>query len=88
MSWRTCRFGLRSTSGDGSPGEQVEAPILLTEAEAADLLRVTPRMLENLRLGGRGPRYIRLAAEGVGKVVYILRDIEEWLSRFSVDTRD
>ena len=57
-------------------------PVLLTPAEVADLLRTTPRTLENMRLTNRGPRYIRLGAEGVAKVVYDLRDVEAWLSRF------
>ena len=57
-------------------------PVLLTPVEVADMLRTTPRTLENMRLTNRGPRYIRLGAEGVAKVVYDLRDVEAWLSRF------
>lgn len=65
-----------------SDEEEVGYPVLLTPAEVADLLRTTPRTLENMRLSNRGPRYIRLGAEGVAKVVYDLRDVEAWLSKF------
>ena len=71
---------MKSTNGDGESRGEEDAPILLTEAEAAELLRITPRTMENLRLGKRGPRHIRLAAVGVGKVVYDLRDIQRWLA--------
>lgn len=62
--------------------EEVGYPVLLTPVEVADLLRTTPRTLENMRLSNRGPRYIRLGAEGVAKVVYDWRDVEAWLARY------
>ena len=56
----------------------------MTSVEVADLLKVTARTVENWRLEGRGPRYIMLGREGVGRVVYNLRDVEEWVARHVV----
>lgn len=57
-------------------------PVFLTSVQVADMLKVTPRTMENMRLENRGPRYIRLGREGVAKVVYDLRDVEAWLNKF------
>ena len=65
-------------------GSGRQIPVFLTSVEVADLLKVTARTVENWRLEGRGPRYIRLAREGVGRVVYNLRDVEEWVARHAV----
>jgi hypothetical protein len=51
-----------------------EKPVFLTTKEAADLLRVSRRMLEKKRLTGDGPRYRRLGA----RVVYALDDLLQW----------
>lgn len=56
--------------------------MFLTSVQVADMLKVTPRTMENMRLENRGPRYIRLGREGVAKVVYDLRDVEAWLNKF------
>jgi predicted site-specific integrase-resolvase len=48
---------------------------LLTEAELADELKVSPRTLQRWRLEGRGPRWIR-----VGKAPrYKWGDVQAWL---------
>lgn len=54
-------------------------PTWLTTAEVADLLRVTPRTIENMRLEKRGPPYLLLGGEGIGRVVYNLRDVMAWI---------
>lgn len=61
-------------------GEADESgPTWLTTAEVAELLRVTPRTIENMRLEKRGPPYLLLGAEGIGRVVYNLRDVMAWV---------
>ena len=47
---------------------------LLTTTQAAPLIGVTPGTLENWRVSGTGPKFIRAGR----KVVYDPRDIEAW----------
>ena len=49
---------------------------LLREAEAAEMLRISPRTLQRLRYEGGGPVFIKV---GEARVVYRQRDIEAWL---------
>lgn len=62
---------------------EIVGPVLLSTAEVADMLKLTSRTVENMRLENRGPRYIRLGAVGVGKVVYDLRDVLDWVRKSS-----
>ena len=55
---------------------------LLTTPEAAKLLRMSPRTLENMRLDGTGPRYLKLGPGRRAKVLYRVIDLEEWISQF------
>jgi hypothetical protein len=48
----------------------------LTTVEAAPLVGVAPKTLENWRIAGRGPRFIKAGR----KVVYDPRDIASWKS--------
>ena len=66
------------------------APVLLTEREAADLLRLSPRTLQRLRDAGGGPRFIRAGVRAdAGKILYDQAALVKWLdSRTSQDTRD
>jgi hypothetical protein len=48
---------------------------LLTTAEAAAHLRLSPRTLEAWRLRGGGPRYCKLG----DRVLYTQRDLNAWL---------
>mgnify|MGYP001491016573 CR=1 FL=1 len=48
----------------------------LTEAEAADLLRVSPRTLQRQRASGDGPRCWRV---GKRRVVYTRDALDAWL---------
>jgi hypothetical protein len=46
----------------------------LTNAEAAEWLRLSPRTLEKLRVIGGGPRFRKLRR----RVVYAVADLEAW----------
>ncbi len=49
--------------------------ILLTTAEAAEVLRIAPITLHRWRNAGKGPRYIEM-----GRKVYYRRvDLERWI---------
>jgi helix-turn-helix protein len=53
---------------------------LLTQRDAALVLRCSERTLERLRCSGAGPRYIKTAR----KVLYRECDLEAWLAARSV----
>lgn len=55
---------------------------LLTTAEAADYLRLSPRTLEDMRVTGRGPRYFKLGPGKRSKVVYRREELDAWLTQF------
>ncbi len=49
---------------------------LLTEKEAAELICYTPRALQNWRLRGGGPQYVKVSARSIR---YQRRDVIEWI---------
>lgn len=50
------------------------AQLYLTQAEAADVLRLSQRTLERHRIAGTGPRFIKAGA----RVLYREADLHEW----------
>ncbi len=51
------------------------SPVLLTEKESADLMRISPKTLQAWRTSGGGPAFTK-----VGRAVRYSRDtIESWL---------
>lgn len=49
---------------------------LLTEGEAAEYLRLTPRALQAWRYQGRGPRFVRISRRAIR---YRLDDLERFI---------
>jgi len=54
-----------------------ERPRPLTETEAADYLRVSPRTLQGWRLGKRGAVFCQLGR----KVLYLPHDLDDFLDK-------
>lgn len=54
-----------------------ERSILVTEADAARLLGVSPRFLQQRRYRGGGPEFVRIAARAIR---YRVEDLEAWAS--------
>ena len=52
----------------------------ITNDEAAAILRLSPRTLENMRIDGRGPRFYKAGRGLRARVLYRRSDIERWLS--------
>ncbi len=50
----------------------------LTTVECADMLRLSPRTLERMRVQGAGPRYVKAGPGVRAKVLYRLSDIVAW----------
>ena len=73
-------------AGDGSAmHDDGDACALLTTAEAAHVLRLSPRTLERFRVEGTGPSYLKAGPGKRARVLYRLDDLQAWLnqSRFS-----
>jgi predicted DNA-binding transcriptional regulator AlpA len=50
---------------------------LLTQREAASVLRLSERTLERLRVSGLGPKFVRCSK----RVRYRQSDVEDWISQ-------
>lgn len=61
--------------------EAPRLPVFLDTAETAQMLRISPRTLEGMRLDGTGPRYVKMGNSKRAKVIYSLKDVEEWIDR-------
>lgn len=59
----------------------------LTTDELAVMLRLSPRTIENMRLDGRGPAYLRFGKSGKAAVRYRLADVSAWLDKWHIDER-
>jgi hypothetical protein len=55
--------------------EDVDADIFLTEAQAADLININPRTLQQWRLRGAGPKFVRISSRCVR---YRYCDVTDW----------
>ena len=47
--------------------------------EAADMLRLSPRTLERMRIEGCGPRFLKAGPGIRAKVLYRPEDVRQWL---------
>jgi len=56
----------------------IGADRFLTTVECAELLRLSPRTLERMRVQGAGPRYVKAGPGVRAKVLYRLSDIAAW----------
>lgn len=61
-----------------------DTSINLSNDEAAEYLRVSPRTLEKLRTKRQGPAYHKIGR----RVVYVLADLQAYLSQHRCDTTD
>jgi hypothetical protein len=72
---------MRTTKSDrtsSSPLEYVDADIFLSEARAAELLSINPRTLQQWRLRGTGPKFVRISSRCIR---YRYRDLMVWADR-------
>ena len=73
---------IRESMNDQGPPPITEP--LLTQTEAATVLRVEPRTLESWRQHRVGPRFIRYSRRCVR---YRAEDLREWVCAQAVETR-
>jgi predicted DNA-binding transcriptional regulator AlpA len=57
------------------------AILVLTEDEAAKLLRLSVRTMQRLRVDGDGPRFVMLTSRRIG---YAIGDLQAWVHARSV----
>ena len=53
--------------------------LYLTSAEAAELLKLSTRTLERMRVTGEGPPFMKAGAGKRSRVLYRQSDISKWL---------
>jgi len=63
-------------AGSGRPADISISALVLTEDEAARMLRLSARTLQRLRLSGDGPRFCQLTGR---RIAYAVADLNEWL---------
>lgn len=62
----------------------IEERAVVSSAEAARMLGISPRTLANWRVQGRGPTYVRLG-KNRSPVLYRVGDVESWLESRLID---
>lgn len=77
------RRGGDSWVGTDAVAERNPALILLTSNETADLLRISRRTLERMRVEGGGPRYLKVGGGKRSRVLYREGEILAWLEQNS-----
>lgn len=58
------------------------SPFWFTPGVAVEVLRLSRRTLEHMRVDGTGPRYIKDGPGKCARVLYRQLEIEAWLSRY------
>lgn len=56
------------------------APRYLNSQEAADILRISIRTLERMRVDGTGPRFMKAGKGTRSRVLYCHQDLAAWLT--------
>lgn len=62
-----------------SDATAISPTTILTNKEAAEFLKMSPRTLTNWRLKGEGPRWFHLTDNPKSPVRYRLQDILDWI---------
>lgn len=68
---------MTATNNQGNTNAQNRENQLVPEMEAANLLGLSIRTLQNWRVRGGGPRFVRISSRCIR---YRITDIEEWIA--------
>ena len=68
------------------PSARLETKLYLTAKDAADVLRLSVRTLERMRVEGTGPRYHKAGAGKRARVLYNRADLDDWLCALSFNS--
>jgi len=83
LSEQPADAGPRTAAAGPDPTTPVSLALIVTEAEAAKLLRLSTRTLQRLRLDGDGPEFVRLTPTG-SRLGYTLAALQAWVRQRSV----
>ena len=72
-----------STLSRGTVTQPAPPLWFLTTIEVAQMLRISRRTLERMRVDGSGPRYIKVGPGKRSRVLYRQSDVESWLAQFN-----
>ncbi len=61
------------------PSPPLEQKLYLTAQDAANILRLSIRTLERMRVEGTGPRYHKAGPGKRARVLYCRDELDEWL---------
>ena len=64
---------------NGKSKHSVQTETYLTNNEAAEFLKISPRTLERLRVTGTGPSFLKAGIGKRSRVLYKHSEIVEWL---------
>lgn len=56
---------------------------LMTSAQTAEMLKLSPRTLDQMRVDGSGPPFLKAGGGKRSRVLYSRRAVAEWLAQFS-----
>ncbi len=56
--------------------------LFLTTIEVAEVLRISRRTLERMRVEGTGPQYLKVGPGKRSRVLYREQDVLDWLNRY------
>ena len=62
--------------------EPARALLFLTTIEVAEMLRISRRTLERMRVEGTGPPYLKVGPGKRSRVLYREQDVLGWISRY------
>ena len=74
--------GPPSAAAGPDPTTPVNLALIVTETEAAKLLRLSARTLQRLRLEGDGPEFVRLTPTG-SRLGYTMAALQTWVRQHS-----
>ena len=72
---------LRPQAASAAPQQPAQPPRYLTNDEAADYLRLSPRTLEKQRVIGGGPKFRKFGR----RVMYAVSDLNAWADQRSYE---
>ena len=66
-----------------SPDVLARPDELMTSVQVAEMLKLSPRTIEQMRVDGSGPPYVKTGGGKRCRVLYSRQAVAEWLAQFS-----
>lgn len=69
--------------GKSSGSDEMHSLVYLTVTEAAELLRISPKTLERMRVDGTGPDFRKAGGGLRSRVLYRKQDLIDWVEGYA-----